>query len=153
MKVNIDFSKVKDFGEAVPEGTYLVKIKKVEVKDGDQAKYFAWESEIADGDYKGSKIWWNTSLAPNALFNLRNMIEACGIEVPRSKFQVDTDLLLGKTLGVIVEHDVYKGKTKANVTGYCLSSEVEGSATDVPFGMGGVASTETGTIDLDGLDL
>jgi hypothetical protein len=88
---------------------------KVDVAEGQKAKYLKWELVIGVGDYKGSKLFMNTSLSPNSLWNLRNTLVACGLQVPKSVMQLDTDKLPGNIIGVTVGHETYENKERAKV--------------------------------------
>ena len=107
-KFNADFSDVGEGFSLPAEGTQICKIKSVEVKDGTKAKYLKWTLVIGTGPDKGSQITHITSLASSALFNLRNTLIACGQDVPKSKFQVNTDLCIGKIVGIDVVHSEYE---------------------------------------------
>lgn len=116
MKYTVDFTNVKDDFAPISEGVHVVIVSGVEQKPGKQYPYLNWEGTVQDGNDKGKKQWWITSLAPEALFNLRNMMIAMGIQVPKSKFDIDTDLMLKRPLGIRVEQYLYEGKTKSKVT-------------------------------------
>ena len=64
---------------------------------------------------KGQKLFRNLSMSPKALWALRSALICMGIEVPKSKFVVDTDQMQGKIIGVTVGHKKYEGKNKADV--------------------------------------
>src|SRR5690606_29385003 len=57
----------------------------------------------------------NTSLQPQALFSLRNTLEALGMEVPQTVVELDLDNLIGLKAAVSVEIEVYQGKEKSRV--------------------------------------
>ncbi len=100
-KFKADFTNVGEGpGTQVPDGDYVCKVSKITVEQGDKGKYLKWEFKIAVGDEKGKSLFDNTSLTPQSLFNLRNTIIACGIDVPKSAFAVDTDKYIGKVIGI-----------------------------------------------------
>jgi hypothetical protein len=99
----------------VPEGDYLVSVAEVTVEKGSAADYIKWKCEIADGDYEGKALFYNTSLAPQALWNLRTWLEALGSEVPDDEMDLDLDDLVGEQLVVTVEHESYEGKRQAKI--------------------------------------
>ena len=109
-KFSVDFSGVTDGFSLPPEGDYVCKVKSVELKDGKTAKYLKWTLVIGTGPSKGSKLFHNTSFSPNALFGLRNFLIACGQNVPKQAFQVNTDLCINQIVGVSVVHQEYEKK-------------------------------------------
>lgn len=107
-KISVDFSGVEEGFKLPEEGQQICKIKSVELKDGQKAKYLKWTLVIGTGPDKGAQIFHITSFSPNALFNLRNTLIACGQNVPKSSFQVNTDLCIGKIVGITVAHQEYE---------------------------------------------
>lgn len=99
----------------VPEGDYLVSVAEATVEKGSAADYIKWKCEIADGDYEGKALYYNTSLAPQALWNLRTWLEALGTEVPDDEMDLDLNDLIGEQLVVTVEHESYEGKRQAKI--------------------------------------
>ena len=106
-KINVDFSGVEDGFKLPEEGRQICKVKSIEIKDGPKGKYLKWTLVIGTGPDKGAQIFHITSFAPVALFNLRNTLIACGQQVPKSSFQVNTDLCINKIVGVDVVHSEY----------------------------------------------
>lgn len=111
--VKVDFSNVSEGGGfRVPAGEYIVKVKNVEQKVGqDSGKpYLNWELEIISGDKsaKGKTLYYKTSLQPQALFNLRNVLIALGVDVPKKAMNIDLAKLKGKIMGVIVDDDEFR---------------------------------------------
>lgn len=115
--VTVDFSDVGEGYGRVKDGEYMTKVKKVEKRESDSGNdYLQFTLEITDkGKNKGKLLRHICSLQPQALFNLRNTIEALGMEVPRSKLKLTLAEYIGKTLGVIVENEVYQGRKQSRV--------------------------------------
>lgn len=114
-KINVDMSHVDD--SSIPAGDYICIVKAIEVKQGDKGQYLKWELQIGTGEQKGKKLFTNTSLAPKALFRLRDMLSALGISVPKSTIQIDTDKYIKRILGVTVKLKDYEGRKVADVKG------------------------------------
>ena len=113
--IKVDFSNVSEGGSfRIPAGEYVAKVKKVEkrVSESSGKPYLNWELEIISGDknVKGKVIYHVTSLQPQALFNLRNVLIALGIDVPKKSINLDLSKLKGKVLGIVVEDDEYRGE-------------------------------------------
>lgn len=130
--VNVDFGgvdkEIKSGGKSskVPEGDYLGKVvkgelKKNKAKDG---KYFAWQVQIvAPKAFKGKKLYLNTSLKPDALWNLRNLIYACtGKNVAGKALKFDPDKLIGKIFAFTAVDDEYENPDTNKKT---IKSQVE----------------------------
>ena len=113
--LKIDFTNVEPGGK-VPEGDYPVRVKEVTLEESSSGNpYLKWIFEIIDGKHKGKVLYHNTSLQPQALFNLRNTLEALGMEVPQTVVELDLDNLIGLKAAVSVEIEVYQGKEKSRV--------------------------------------
>lgn len=116
MKLNLDFSTVSDDKATVPQGKYVAKVESITQEDGKSGyAYLKWELKIVKGTAKGLHVNHITSLKPSAMFNLRNTLTACGVNVPKSAVSLDTRKLIGKTLGIEVEDREYEGNVYPNV--------------------------------------
>jgi hypothetical protein len=86
-KVNFSETSVRDFSDPVPSGWYHVKVTDGEVRESGPtaknpgAEYINWEFTIQDGENEGRKGWTNASLLPHALFTLKSVLGACGLDV------------------------------------------------------------------------
>jgi hypothetical protein len=76
----VNFADVDSF-EPLPEGTYDIEIDKVEVRrnKADDGDYLNWELVVIDGEYENRRLWMITSLKPNALFRLKQVLEELGM--------------------------------------------------------------------------
>lgn len=144
--INLDMEGVKSGGVLIPEGDYIVEVTSVEAVESESSgkTYLKWEMEIAEGKLKGSKVWHNTSLQPQALFNLKGVLISLGVEVPEGKMNLDLDELEGLQMGITIEHEEYEGKPKARIIETFPSDGAESGDDD-----------EEGdeAVDLDGMDL
>lgn len=123
-KTKVDFSGVdqeirKGGGRAahVPEGDYLAKVISGELRTSEKkgTKYFNWRLGIVQPEkYKGKTLYLTTSLKPEALWNLRNLIHAAtGKNVAGRAVNVDPDALVGKVVCLTAVDDEYEGKIKS----------------------------------------
>lgn len=104
-------------GGVIPEGEYAVTVDEVSVEESQQGnQYLKWVFKVLDGKQKGSKIYHNTSLLPQALFNLKNLLIALGVPVPDKAFQLNLDECEGCNCGVTITHETYDGKKRPRVT-------------------------------------
>lgn len=115
--VSINMEGVRSDGVVVPEDDYIVQVDEVEVRTSDDSgqDYLSFTFEISEGDHKGKKLYHNCSLQPQALFNLRGVLESLGMDVPDGPMDLDPADLVGLSCSVAVQHEDYKGKTKARI--------------------------------------
>lgn len=126
--VNLNMKDVSVSG-VIPEGEYIVTVDEVSVEESQQGnQYLKWVFKVIDGPQKNSKIYHNTSLLPQSLFNLKNLLIALGVPVPDKAFQLNLDECEGCNCGVTVTHETYDGKKRSRVTDVFPldASDVEG---------------------------
>lgn len=132
--VTVDFTGVEAGGVTVPEDKYEVEVEVVnsETSDNDN-DYLAWEFKISEGKQKGKKLWHNTSLQQQSLWALRGLLEALGIEIPDEPLDLDLEDLVGRTVGVEVQHETYNKKTKARIVDFFeIGAEEENDVEEEP---------------------
>jgi hypothetical protein len=115
-QIRVDFSGVTNF-EPLPTGAYPVIIKKVELKDSSNGPWqnLNWELEVIDGEFTGRKLFLTTTLKPEGLFKLVELLEACGEEVQLEELDLDPDAYVGRQLLVGVSVGSYNGKPSNNI--------------------------------------
>lgn len=122
-KMTIDFGGVpkeirKGGGKKLPEADYVWKIISSEIakKEGATSRYIRWQLTVAKGPFKGVSRSYITSLKPEALFNLRNLIHAAtGKNVAGKSLDFDRENLYGKLVGGTIvdsERPIEGGKTR-----------------------------------------
>lgn len=111
--LSVDFSDTETQA-LLPEGEYVLEVDEVEQKTSDNSgsDYLGFTFKVAEGDFKGKKVYHNCSLQPQALFNLRGVLEALGYEVPTGVMELDPTDLIGERCGASIAHEKYEGKTK-----------------------------------------
>jgi len=111
----IDLSSV-DSLEALPDGRYSVIVSEVEerISDTSQQPYLAWTFEVVAGEYKGRKLWNNTSLQPHALWKLKETFEALGMDTTKKITFVEKNLC-GLRCDVILGQREWEGQTRNEV--------------------------------------
>ena len=107
----------------VPEGDYLVKIVKAELRKSEKkgkGRFFSWRFQIVEPKkYKGKTLYDITSLKPDALWNLRNLIfAALGKNVAGKALNFNPEKLYGKVVMVTVEDEEYEKKINSNIVDY-----------------------------------
>lgn len=129
--VNVDLSGVEASRKAIPEGTYEVVVNGATQKDSrDGNPMIAFEFEVTEGAHKGAKLYENCSLQPQALFKLKSVLMALGMDIPNKAFDLNLRDLVGLTCEVEVGHEVYEGKKRARILQYNDPEETQGDDSD-----------------------
>ena len=121
---------------------YLVKVAECTVEEGDSAPYYSFKLG-GTGEFEGSIMYHNASLAPGALWRTREVFEAFLGEVPEGDFDVDeyAEEFVGKYAMCSTFADTYNGQKRIKPEDFWTH---EG---DVPEGGGG-----DDEVDLDEMD-
>lgn len=122
--IEIDMTGVGVGGRLCPEGIHKVQVEDVtpEVSASSEKPYLAWKFRTTNGSYR---LYHNTSLQPQALFNLKQVLIALGVEVPNSVMKLNLDEVVGRECYVEVEHEMYEGKKRARIIDFLAKDAVE----------------------------
>lgn len=127
----VDFSGVQSSGRRkIPSGDYRFKITEITEHEGDAGDYWRVVSEITEGKYKGFKDYSNYSFSTKALWKLKQLLEALGIDVPESRMLVKPGDLLGLEYGASTEDEEYNGKVRSKIADVFSLDELEDSGED-----------------------
>jgi len=119
--LNVDFTDVESGAGYLPAGTYLARVKSIEVKAGQKADYLNWCYVSIQPGSEGRVAFLMTSLADNALWKLKGTLEALGAEIPQSKLKLDTDKFLGRTGIIHVVDEPYVGSDGVSRSSYKIA--------------------------------
>lgn len=125
--VKVDLSGVESSQKAIPEGEYVVSVNDASIESSSKGNdYIKFEFEVIEGSHKGAKLYHNCSLLPQALFNLKNVLEALGFDIPTKAFDLDLSDLLGLECEVEVGHETFEGKKKARILEFINPEDSDG---------------------------
>lgn len=135
-EIKVDLSKVESGFTTIEEGIYTLSVDETSMettRDGNP--YIKFVFKVEGPSFKGQTIWHNCSLQPQALFNLKAVLESLGFEIPNKAFELDIEELIGLECQAEVGHEVYQGKTKARIVefisqGAAASEADEGNIED-----------------------
>lgn len=115
----IDFTNVKDRGQFnprhLPEGIYTAKITAFTDSVAKSSGNDMWTYTIQLTDHPSAIYPYRCTLTAESLWKIRNLLIACGIEVPKKRLNVDPERPVGKDVIVELEDDEYEGRPKSNV--------------------------------------
>jgi uncharacterized protein DUF669 len=117
--VEIDFTNVEEGGGGsfkIPEGNYLVEVTEVEQTESEAGNdMFKWTFTGKEGKAKSKIFYQYTTLNEEALWKLRGLLEALGVDVPKGPLDLDLDEMVGLELTAVVGDEEYKGKTSSRM--------------------------------------
>lgn len=124
----VNFSGVESGGRKCPDGEYQAEITSAELEEssaGNPMIVVKWK--ISEGKFKGVVLYDNVSLVPQALWKLKNLLEAVGIDPQEEDVEAEeyANELLEKTATVLVTNETYEGEQRPKVTGYGSEGEAE----------------------------
>lgn len=124
--VSVDFTGVQG-SNRVPEGEYAFSVAEVTKEESSNGNdYLKWKLEITEeGKEEGKFLYYNTSLQPQALWNLKSLLETLGMEVPDSSMDLDLEELVGATGIAAVEEETYEGKRQSKVVDIYNEDDVQ----------------------------
>lgn len=102
----------------IAEGEYRVRVAEVSEEDGQNYPYLKWKFNVTGKVHDGAPLFYNTSLAPQALWNLRGLLEAMQFDIPDDDLEIDPSEFTDLELMVNVEHDTYDGKKQAKIVDF-----------------------------------
>ncbi len=99
----------------IKTGDQVLKVREVELNESANGEYLTW---VFEGE-EGGVVYHNTSLLPQALWNLRGILEALGQEVPDDEMDIDPADMVGlEMMGCVEMGDEYQGKKKPIIADY-----------------------------------
>jgi hypothetical protein len=127
-RINVNLNEVSDSQfELFPEGIHHVQIQpSTKLKQSDSGPYIQVIAKGMSDDIENKLIGWNCSLLPTALWNLKNMLIAIGMEWDEDGF--DLEDLYEQELMIHVTHREYpvgSGEMRNQVEGDYYSVEAE----------------------------
>lgn len=122
--LSIDLSQVEGRVNFT-EGDHLLEVVEVTQETGSKADYLSWKLRCVEGDSEGAVVYNNTSLSEQSLWNLRTKLEALGVEIPDSEFDIDLEELVGLQMMGSIELETYEGKKRPRLTDFWEAEAAE----------------------------
>ena len=116
-RINVNLEDVEGGFKVYPDDKYIVEIQESsKIKKSDAGAYILWIGKIQEGEFEDGMISWNTSLQPQALWNLKAMLEAVDVAWDEDGFEMED--AFGKELMVVNEIRQYNGEDRNNILEY-----------------------------------
>jgi ribosomal protein L12E/L44/L45/RPP1/RPP2 len=119
--VSVNFKGVDAGGRSIRDGWAVGKITEAELTTAKESGNEMFKIVIqAKNGKQTAKVWDNLVLTPNALWKMRSLLEAAGVEVDEEddmKFTAD-DLLDLEEFDVEVVNEDYEGRPRPRVAGF-----------------------------------
>lgn len=127
--ISVDFSDVKESSginpKQQPEGDYLMRIIKVEMKKTKEKNEPMALILFQDANMRSAVYPYYCTFTDNMLWKIRNAFIAAGLQVPKSKGKINLGQLINKEVGVTLEDDEYDGKMKSVISAVFHKDELE----------------------------
>lgn len=106
---NLDFSGVQS-REPLPEGTYSVKVEKIEITTAKTSGNPMWKVTLGvmDDAYQGRKLFTNLVIQQDCMWKLQEFLSACGYGT-EALVEGDTEDFIGAECMVKVAQREYQG--------------------------------------------
>lgn len=134
-KFKVDFTETESRGgkkssggrKHYPPGDYAVKCTRATLVKSSEKETPGVQVtfKITSGAEKGGEVSDTLWLTPKSLWRLRNALEAMGIKIPSKAVNVDTSIMVGKTLAITLDDEEYENKVYSRVVDTFLISELE----------------------------
>jgi hypothetical protein len=117
-RINVNLVDVESGFQVYPDGQYIIEITdKSKIKKTENGANILWIGEIVEPEEFAGKLYsWNTSLLPQALWNLKAMLEA--IEVPFDEEGFEMEEAFGKQIGIVNAVRDYNGQDRNSAALY-----------------------------------
>lgn len=106
----------------VPESDYALEITKAIHKKGKESEkpYLALTFKLSKGPKKGNgkELTVTFSLQKQSLWTLRNLLEACGKQVPAKAIKLSLDKMVGWECAGTAVDDEYEGRKKSTISAF-----------------------------------
>ena len=133
--------------ELLPVGKYNCYVFDLEAKDSSAGNPMIVATlKVADGNYKGRRLWINCALTANAWWKFQELLTACEYDLDNLPDEVDTkeellaavkEDLLGSKVIATVGHQKWQGRDSETVqklvAGDFDSDDMEFDDSDIPF--------------------
>jgi hypothetical protein len=128
--VKVNFKGVES-RQTPPEGDYKVEVLEATLgKSGNNNDQIEFVLEVAEGKYKGTKLWFYCPLQENSLWKLHAFLTALGQEVPEDEMDIDLSELVGESCVGVLTHETYQGRKRAKMTDFDSIENYKGSDDD-----------------------
>jgi len=118
-RINVNLVEVEGGFEVYPDGDYIVELtdRSKVAKSSEGGAYIRWIAEIIEPEEFAGKLYsWSTSLLPQALWNLKGMMEQIGVAFDEEGFEMED--AFGCQIGVENNVREYDGQDRNNAVRY-----------------------------------
>ena len=120
--VSVDFTDVES-RVLLPEGEYEVTVDSITTRTSKDSgeDYLEWlfrTQNVEEDRYDKQPLYFNTSLQPQALWNLRSLLETLDVDVPSDKMDIVFEDILGLEMIAVVGHEMYDQKPRARLVDF-----------------------------------
>jgi hypothetical protein len=140
-------------GFLIADGLYEMELVEAEATTSKTGNpQIVWDFKGLDGEAKGKKFRYWTSLQKQALFKLKALLEAFGHDIDGTAIgELDLDELIGGIVLGDVRQDTYDGKVRSKLSDVLPSGQAERTQ-DEPVAKNGKGPSKMSAEEVNGLD-
>lgn len=128
--ISVDFAGVDSSSRSMEDGWAHAEILEAELTtSGNDNEMFKVKVQLTRGKEKAI-AYDNLVLTPNALWKLKGLLEAAGVEVPEGEMDIEEKDLVGLEFEAEVLNENFEGKDRPKLVSFRPSSEDEESDDD-----------------------
>lgn len=117
-EVKVNFKGVES-RRTPPEGDYKCRVLEATLgTSSNKNEQIEFVAEIAEGEYKGQKLYLYCPLQDNSLWKLHAFMTALGMDPPEDEVEVDLSEFPDEEFMGVITHETYNGRKRAKLTDF-----------------------------------
>jgi hypothetical protein len=125
--VTVSMKDVESGGRTMPDGPAHARVVEAELGESSNGnEMFTLKLEVTRGKLKAT-VFDHLVTTPNALWKLRSLLEAAGVEVPEGDMTISEEDLVDLEFDVEITNEEYEGKDRPKITAYLPEGAAEES--------------------------
>jgi hypothetical protein len=128
--VSVNMDDVESGGRTMPDGIAHAQVISAELGESSSGnEMFTVKLAVTRGRLKAT-VYDHLVTTPNALWKLRSLLEAAGVEIPKGDMDINEDDLVDLEFDVEIVNEEYEGKDRPKVNSYLAPGAVETDDTE-----------------------
>jgi hypothetical protein len=127
-------------GEILPPGTHVCHIDDaIEGTSSGGHPQIEVKLRAASGEHEGGTITDWIVVIPSTLGKVKSLLEAAAVKIPEGNFDLDSQILVGQLVQILVREEPYQGEMRSKVKGYSKPSDAPQASAQQPLATAGAS--------------